>query len=306
MKKILLSLFVFVIASGAKQSYAQPWAISGASWYYDFYNPFPTATGYIHIQKLGDSLVSSKVCDKLQVFTKWWSAVNSAYDSSSTYEFTYQQNDTVFYYSKSNNTFYILYDFNAIQTNIWNVYSDCSAPNDMTDTISVDSIGTTIINGDTLKHLWTSCTNQYGYQFWNKIVERIGGMGYLFPYPMCLLDQPNPPTLRCYSDSTGWFYQADSTQLCNYIYIQVQEVEFFNSLSLSPNPAWDKLQITISKFQNEEIVAVVFDVMGKQVDKKQSAVGNKTTIDISFLEKGVYYLKVSSEGVTAVKKFIKM
>lgn len=86
----------------------------------------------------------------------------------------------------------------------------------------------------------------------------------------------------------------------------ISENEFENSLSLSSNPAWDKLQITISKFQNEEIVAVVFDVMGKQVGNKQSAVGNKTTIDISFLEKGVYYLKVSSEGVTAVKKFIKM
>lgn len=91
----------------------------------------------------------------------------------------------------------------------------------------------------------------------------------------------------------------------------IEENNFSNSLSLSPNPATTSLQLAINNWQGEKMEMEIFDVMGKKVIGEQLPVGGKTHIDISFLEKGVYYLKVFSKGNSdsyryAVKKFVKI
>lgn len=86
--------------------------------------------------------------------------------------------------------------------------------------------------------------------------------------------------------------------------VSVAENNFNNEISLFPNPAFNSMQVAVSSRQGMRLE--IFDVHGKKVGNRQSSISNKTTIDISFLDKGVYYLKISSEGKTAVKKFVKM
>ncbi len=95
------------------------------------------------------------------------------------------------------------------------------------------------------------------------------------------------------------------TVICSSTTTATNENFHDDLFSLLPNPATDKLQITISNLQIEKAELEIFDVMGKLIQKGKLK-SQKEEIDISLLEKGVYYLKVSREGKSVVKKFIKM
>ncbi|HWY13098.1 MAG TPA: T9SS type A sorting domain-containing protein [Bacteroidia bacterium] len=66
---------------------------------------------------------------------------------------------------------------------------------------------------------------------------------------------------------------------------------------VSPNPATDQISIKTDK----EFTAKLFDVFGKEVVAKT----NLNSIDISFLNPGVYFLRINSEGNYFTKKLIK-
>lgn len=82
--------------------------------------------------------------------------------------------------------------------------------------------------------------------------------------------------------------------------------EVVSSLSLSkaqdiviyPNPAGDYLN-----FQTETEVdqVLIFDSKGRKVHQKE---GSGVRINIDFLKSGIYYLKISIEDTTVVKKFV--
>ena len=82
----------------------------------------------------------------------------------------------------------------------------------------------------------------------------------------------------------------------------IQKVKDENSISLYPNPACQKLNVSLSKEMKGEIV--VTDMVGKQ--QLHSRInGQKEEIDISTLGAGMYMLSVQGAESISVQKFVK-
>ena len=73
------------------------------------------------------------------------------------------------------------------------------------------------------------------------------------------------------------------------------------NLNVYPNPIKDRFIISTDDFNNVSIE--VFTFLGKRVFKKEKVTSN--TIDISFLESGVYLMKVSKDNQQKIFKLIK-
>ncbi|CAN5397009.1 hypothetical protein BH10BAC1_BH10BAC1_19360 [soil metagenome] len=85
----------------------------------------------------------------------------------------------------------------------------------------------------------------------------------------------------------------------------ITEENLANSISVYPNPAVDNL--TIETSNNEKVTSVkVYDVLGKiLVDTKVEGT-EKLELNVTSLEKGMYYVEITTATGTAVKKFNKL
>lgn len=84
----------------------------------------------------------------------------------------------------------------------------------------------------------------------------------------------------------------------------ITEENLANSISVFPNPAVDNLIIETSN--NEKVNAVkVYDVLGKILIDSKVEGPERMELNISTLEKGIYYMEITTESGTAVKKFNK-
>lgn len=78
-----------------------------------------------------------------------------------------------------------------------------------------------------------------------------------------------------------------------------EELSMSLRISVYPNPASDKINITCGDLKMEKIK--IYDLSGKTVLEKNIA-GNSAIINISALDKGVYFLEIKTGSKTAVKK----
>jgi hypothetical protein len=83
----------------------------------------------------------------------------------------------------------------------------------------------------------------------------------------------------------------------------------FNSLQLSPNPTSGTIQLTFNTKHNGAVECEIRTVMGERVYEKELQTLNfklQTTLDVSFLENGIYFVKVIADGKSMVQKVVKM
>ncbi|MDG5491489.1 T9SS type A sorting domain-containing protein [Psychroserpens sp. SPM9] len=71
-----------------------------------------------------------------------------------------------------------------------------------------------------------------------------------------------------------------------------------------PNPANDKVTIQLNASNFETAIIHVTDIQGKRIIETQSSEANLIDLDVSDLQNGLYFVRVKSEGKTAVKKLI--
>jgi hypothetical protein len=74
---------------------------------------------------------------------------------------------------------------------------------------------------------------------------------------------------------------------------------------LSPNPTNGQLNIEFNKATTNISIEII-DALGKKLIQQNFKVLNQTTIDVSSLSSGIYFLKLTSEGNNSTKKFIKV
>lgn len=85
----------------------------------------------------------------------------------------------------------------------------------------------------------------------------------------------------------------------------ITEENLANSISVFPNPAVDNLIIETSN--NEMVTAVkVYDVLGKLLVNNNISETARLELNVSDLEKGIYYVEITTASGVAVKKFNKM
>jgi hypothetical protein len=87
--------------------------------------------------------------------------------------------------------------------------------------------------------------------------------------------------------------------------VGIHEIDNLNSLiSIYPNPANDKLNIKINKFNNtNQYKFKLVSVEGKEL-KSESLINSQTEIDVSDLSNGIYFLEVNTANSNLRKKLI--
>jgi hypothetical protein len=78
------------------------------------------------------------------------------------------------------------------------------------------------------------------------------------------------------------------------------------ALQIYPNPTLGELSIEVKEHTNERVKKIeIFDIYGKKQFSSTCAPVHSSTIDISHLPVGIYFVKITTEARTVVRKVIK-
>ena len=271
----------------------------GATWYYSLADnsiPYPhTLLKYMKIVSTADTIIDSKTCRILEEFrTPIGNFDNNLYLSNRHY--IYSENDKVYYYVLATESFDVLYDFSKIQQEYWLSYLWGNSPD--CDTVIVDAVCDTLINGHILKTISVSQNSCLAGFFFNDypIIEVIGHLHYLFPQS----DFPAEGPLRCYEDSVIGLYSTGVVPHCDYIGLaMIHEFKEDLKITIYPNPASDVLCIQ-TQFPEAPTHITISDITGRLVLQSTFT----SIIDVSHLPKGMYVLSVFSNAGQYVSKVI--
>jgi hypothetical protein len=89
--------------------------------------------------------------------------------------------------------------------------------------------------------------------------------------------------------------------------INVSKLSGASELNLFPNPANDKLTLSFFNSETTNVTFEIFDMIGKVIDTKaiNAEEGfNSTDFELSSFNNGIYFVKMTENGETTVKKFI--
>ncbi len=276
-------------------SYGQVWAVDGAEWHYGYSLDIMGNLSYVTARVTGDTVVNNSVCKKIEWWLPFWSTHKS--------EITYEDSGVVYWFNPEIDTFTTLYDFNALPGESWQLQLDDSC----VETITVDSIGTTVINGDSLKVLHISDgISGLG----DGIIEKIGATLFSFPnggdiadacYGIAV-DESWMMGLRCYEDSSLGLYETGASPSCTYTFtrpIGINETES-QKMSIYPNPTAGALHFNsaIPALLNVEVL----DINGRRV----KIFNDLQTMNLIDMNAGIYFLQVNdASGLHTMLKVIK-
>lgn len=151
----------------------------------------------------------------------------------------------------------------------------------------------------------------------DKYLARLNSNGSFDPNFDTGTDFDNP--INCLSLQTdgkilvgGWFTNYNGTninrvlRLNNELVLAQNEYEDNQSFHLYPNPTNAIVTIDLAKFSDKNVVLTLMDTAGKQLFKTTSTSILQNTIDLSTYSSGIYFLKLTSEGLNLTKKIIKL
>ncbi len=167
---------------------------------------------------------------------------------------------------------------------------------------NVTNVDTLVFNGVERREV----TLQFYNYAWVTWIEGIGNIEGLLmdwrSYTMAMDPMPNV-RLRCYEYNEECLYSDFSFDESIYdcytpLYTGLENNEFENEVSVYPNPAKERLYINTSLPIKE---LTICNLLGQEI-KKYNMTEKTSSIDISGLKEGVYFVKLSTEkGVYATK-----
>ncbi|MBN4071276.1 T9SS type A sorting domain-containing protein [Crocinitomix catalasitica] len=297
MKTVMLILSLFIVKSVTAQGV---WAPPGATWHYSYINL--AVQGYVKITYIGDSLFNGKDCKMLEKeYYLYYYSSETVSDWVFDTAFTYFSNDSVYHYTDGQ--FYLLYDFAATTTDIWNVEEGYECIDSLAQVV-VDSTGTTTINSLSLDWSSVSLNGLSSTGFYGKVLERIGCHDfYMFPEKMCIADGQEGGSFRCYYDDVFGLYEKPGEPACDFIIgykdFKVKGIE----VSIYPNPTEDFVLININNFDGSLFEINLVNSLGQAVHTLQTTSAS-FQIDLSQYPAGTYLLNIRSEGYGGVTKRI--
>lgn len=303
---IVVSILLFSNANSQ-----EPFASPGAVWHYEIIGPF--YGGFIKVEYQYDTTIQGQVCRKLQPTEyRWFSTGPGTYGTSVTpwpAEFVYQSTDTVFWFTR--NQFQVLYNFNAVTGDTWFVTDsmahgimDC----DSLSFVRVDSTGTTMLSGNTLRYLAVHPDNRSPMGFTGRAYERLGSTNYLFPsFTYCdtgvIVDGPFY-RFHCYEDSSFALFVIDTID-CEWWYT-LGRGEFMSDkeVTLFPNPSSGLVRIESHRpVESMHVLNTVGEII---YDSGQVADVKSFDLRIDEWSPGVYLIRLQTDYGTFSKKLIRL
>ncbi|MBQ1761227.1 MAG: hypothetical protein IIZ94_16270, partial [Prevotella sp.] len=183
-------------SNGAPATFAP----QGAEWYFNLSSFMGSPFSYYHMEVLGDTIIQGHDC----------SIITRQFLDGAEPQYVYEENNKVYWYNQTLGRFTTLYDFDAEVGESWICEIDeCSFE------IRVDSIEEVTWEDHTyrVQHV-TSVEGEYFYNYYGRIIEGIGSVEGLFPYPYAcvgdIYDGPYPDWLRCYLVDGEMLYHEGS------------------------------------------------------------------------------------------------
>ncbi len=87
----------------------------------------------------------------------------------------------------------------------------------------------------------------------------------------------------------------------------VSEISSISSYNVYPNPAKDKLNVECNLKQNTLVQVELMDIQGKQIKVQDFAMNkgeNQVSIDLSDVQKGIYFVRMTSDGESFSQKLV--
>lgn len=301
MRKFIFIFLILIPIHGR----GQEWSPIGAEWYYDVTYAF---SGNIDYHKIYcDSIINVKGIDCKRININYCACNNHFCDKL----FTYESNDTVFFYNSDIDSFQILYDFTAEKGDSWMINPKYQLDDYDTVIVYVDSVSIENLNGHDLKRLWVTYTYIH---FWDNseigdfieksfITQVIGDNNLIINITdpsVGVCDMQFIHSLRCYQDSDFGLYTTNLRDSCNYEYIwtSVDDFEFNNTIDLFPNPANNYLTIKASGFRT--MYYSIYNLNGTLIIS-----GDNCNVNLSDIPDGIYIIKIKIDNQIITRKVIK-
>jgi hypothetical protein len=285
MNRIGKYLFTYILFVLSNIAIGQAFAPIGAEWYYSDAG----YDGYYHYKSEKDTTVSGVFCQKILIQR----VKNDSSVSFLNPKFTYQSNDTVYYFHNRYNKFVPLYIFDVSIGDTLTFYlpeDSYSNNNDSIFKVIVDNVTSVTINSQLLKKIYVSEVVSCYYTY-RDYTELIGSSLSMLPHIACIIPESGMEQLRCYSDST-LNYDADNYLSCDYLSTGIKNLNFNSKFTLYPNPT--KTFIRIQASQNEEFDYKIYNSQGLLVISGNIE-SNSSTIQIEYLAEGLYYITLYND-----------
>jgi phage regulator Rha-like protein len=292
MKKLILVIIAVLLMVLPKVNYGQTFPLLGTTWYYTI-DPgagcFPCPISFQKMECTGDTLINGISCMKLHKS----GTTGTCSDFETNDEYVYSMENIVYWYNSNQDSFTILYNFNANAGDSWDIaVYDCSF------TVFVDSVSISSYNGINHKNLFISDINNY---FTGKIVENIGHMDHFFPsdiYAYCrysaACDGQFEHGLRCYTDSGIGSLNFTGISCDSIYYVNIDEQELRKELvEIFPNPCKGSFCLSIRDNidKNGSNRFELFNSNGKMILEKKIS-DQKTYVSIDGFANGIYLLHI--------------
>ncbi len=276
----------------------------GAKWWYG-YNDGWFGSGYWILESVGDTLIEGVTCRRISV-TEFIVDETIPFDDVDTFYlddfYIYEDSGVVYNYLMD--TFFVLYDYNAVVGSQWMVGGEYWDGCDTVGMVQVDSITTATINGFELKQMYTSSVDDDYWNFYtNPISERLGAFTFLYAVPIeCFIDHEVNGPLRCYYDNEFGYYMVDSTVACDWV-LNTENLTQSSDILVSPNPFSEIVHLTNIPINNYDYCSI-FNAQGALI---QTLSIETTTLDLNLskLPSGCYILSLQGQNTITTQKIIK-
>lgn len=249
-------------------------------WQVKNHSDFSSEPTYTNYQFLKDTTINNQTYE--QLFYKRIAPSATAWAPS--INFLREDNTGKIYLFNELQTELLLYDFslNVADTfQLMDGHYDCSLV--VTD---IDSVS--IITGEKRKRLTLIAANDpdpiqpwYGFKYW---VEGIGSLSSLIDYGATCNTDANI-TLQCFYDELGLGYENEETGNCLLTSTFERPI---SAIKIFPNPSQSLVFID----SPDELLNVqLFDCFGRTINIER----DNSTIDLSLLPKGIYFLKIQTK-----------
>ena len=285
-------------------AYSQ-WFNNSDTWYFNRQEQLDfQAHGYTKYTVAKDTVVASQTAKLIVVQTIRYNGDTLPFDSLIVYE----SNNKV--YRFNGNSYKLMYDFNLQAGDTLDVDINITSC-DSVSPIIVDSVTNVNISGNNLLRQFVSFkgynsgeTETYSFV----ITEHIGYEGSFIFAPQCSESESFVNTsLRCF-ETTNFLYKSQwwqtnwTDEACD-ILINQSGIEKLNknSCEIYPNPAHN--HVTINNIAKYNVVKII-DANGKIAKQYTLQNTENITIDLSDLNKGIYFILMSGNTKYSSNKLI--